>query len=350
MLNPVHRPSFCVPGRNRGFSLIELMLAMLIGIIIIGGVMSLYLSTRNTQRVSEDQLQLLADARFVINTIGYDLRHASYWGEAAVNKSIICRLGDSNCTGADALAAATGDCDPGWYIDLERPMIASNNMTNFASTCTSKNYSAGTDVLGVHYADSNTVAEADLAADVVFLRSNYELGGLFIGDVIPTTSAYDGAKYWENTARNNARSKNRRLVSNVYYVSDNTDAIIGQPSLRKVELQPGPIMKDSVLLPGVVDLQFQFGVDTDDPLDASANSYVDVERIPLLNGLPDWARVRSVKIWVLVRSARKDKDAVATAQTFTMPNKAAKTYNDGYRYYLMTSIVKLRNTLEIDVK
>ena len=44
---------------SRGFSLIELMLAMLIGLIIIGGVMSLYVSTRNTQRTSEDQLQLI---------------------------------------------------------------------------------------------------------------------------------------------------------------------------------------------------------------------------------------------------------------------------------------------------
>ncbi len=90
MLNSVRTPKYNMS--SRGFSLIELMLAMVIGLIIIGGVMSLYISTRNTQRVSEDQLQLISDARFVINTISDDLRQAGYWGAASVTTSIDCTI------------------------------------------------------------------------------------------------------------------------------------------------------------------------------------------------------------------------------------------------------------------
>lgn len=340
---------------NAGFSLIELMLAMLIGIIIIGGVMSLYLSTRNTQRVSQDQLQMLADGRFVINTIAYDLRHAGYWGEADLNQSIRCRKGDSAC--ATALPAATGDCAASWYIDLEQPIIAINDTTtyntvDYATTCANNDYKSGTDVLGVHYADALTVLSSALAANITYIRSNYEVGGLFIGTAIPTTSAYEGIKYWEDTPKNNIRSANRKLIAHLYYVSKHYQPGDGIPSLRRVELQPGPIMKDEALLPGVADLQLQYGIDTNTPQDIDANTYVDADNIPIdaNNGLPQWGRVRSVKIWVLMRSERKDRDGVAGAQTFTLANKAAVTYNDGYRYYLVSSVVRVRNTMEIDIK
>lgn len=336
-------------ARGTGFSLIELMLAMLIGIIIIGGVMSLYISTRNTQRTSQDQLQMIADGRFVINTIAYDLRHAGYWGEADLNQSIRCRKGDADCV--TALPAATGDCAASWYIDLEKPITASDDVTNFATTCTSNDYKIGTDVLGVHYADAITVASSALAANITYIRSNYEVGGLFVGAVVPVTSSYEGLKYWEDTPRNNIRSANRKLVAHLYYVSKNYRPGDGIPSLHRVELQPGPIMKDTALLPGVADLQLQYGVDTNTPQDINANSYVNAGNIPMdSTGVPQWGRVRSVKIWVLMRSERKDRDGVAGEQKFTLANKPEQIYNDGYRYYLVSSVVKLRNTMEIDIK
>lgn len=352
MLISARQTNSSLPGSGRGFSLIELMLAMLIGIIIIGGVMSLYISTRNTQRSSEDQLQLIADARFVINTIAYDLRHSGYWGEADLNSSIRCRFNDPLCKDtSEKLVDATGDCAAGWYIDLDKPMIASDNVSPYTTSCTTKAYKAGTDTLGVHYADSNTVQSAGLAAGITFVRSNYEAGGLFIGKTIPTGGAFDGYTNWEDNARNNRRSKNRRLMSYLYYVSSDTDGITGQPSLRRVELQEGPIMKDSVLIPGVVDLQFEFGIDTDSPMDPSANSYVAVAQIPKIpiTNEPNWGRVRSVKIWVLMRSARADLDGITSSQTFTLAKNPAVTYNNGFRHYLVTSIVNLRNTLELDV-
>ncbi len=343
MLNSMRKPECNMV--SRGFSLIELMLAMLIGLIIIGGVMSLYVSTRNTQRTSEDQLQLLSDARFVINTIGDDLRQAGYWGETAVTTSIVCRNGDATCTGSDALALATNDCANGWYIDLTNAVIASDNTSNYNATCTSQSYRANTDVLGVHYADSNIVATTDLAATVTYIRSNYDIGGLFIGNTIPTSTPYDGLKYWTNTAANNARSENRQLVSHLYYVSDDTVAGDGIPSLHRVELEPGPVMKDKMLISGVADLQFQFGVDTSTPKDGSVNSYVDAGSIPTdaTTGATDWSSVRSVKIWVLMRSGRKDIDLPAAGtQTFTLANNT-DSLTDKHQYYMVTSTIYLRN-------
>ncbi len=76
--------------RVSGFTLIELMLAMLIGIIIMGGVMQMFMTTRDTQRTSEEQTQLVADARFVLDTMAFDIRHAGIWGGTNESKLIIC--------------------------------------------------------------------------------------------------------------------------------------------------------------------------------------------------------------------------------------------------------------------
>jgi type IV pilus assembly protein PilW len=355
MLNPVRTPKYNIS--SQGFSLIELMLAMVIGLIIIGGVMSLYVSTRNTQRVSEDQLQLISDARFVINTISDDLRMAAYWGRASVTSSIRCTKKDSDtanpdakCTGSDALPLATGDCENSWYIDLDNNAIsASDNSSNYTLTCTSHNYKVGTDVLGVHYADPVTIESYPtnlLSASVTYIRSNYDVGALFIGNVIPTTGAYDGLTKWDNTLLNKDITQNRKLVANVYYVSNDSDNVVGVPSLHRVELAPGPVMKDKMLLSGVADLQLEYGIDTDG--DGSADTDVDASSLAsaLLNdkGQTDWSRVSSVKIWVLMRSPRVDRDLPAGAQTFTLGNEGPITYNNGHRYYMVSSVVNLRNS------
>lgn len=100
-----NKPNFC---RTAGFSLVELMLAMVIGFIIMGGVMQLYISTRDTQRSSEDQLQLLSDGRFAIETIAYDLRHAGIWGGTNETKLIAChRDPEIPCTDAGAVIVST---------------------------------------------------------------------------------------------------------------------------------------------------------------------------------------------------------------------------------------------------
>ena len=86
--------------QQQGFSLIEMMLAMLIGIIIMGGILSVYTNTRDLQRSSEDQVNLVTDAHFALETIGYDLRHAGVFGGTNLPQIISCRMGDATCPAA----------------------------------------------------------------------------------------------------------------------------------------------------------------------------------------------------------------------------------------------------------
>lgn len=345
-----------------GFSLIELMLAMLIGLIILGGVMQIYSSTRDTQRSSEDQLAMLGDARFAIESIGYDLRHTGLWGRHNNHQIVACQKVGSpqlQCPEGDARTLATNDCADHEYIYLERPLYALNNTNPYNTTCAAQSYKAGTDILTVRYADTNEIGTNVLGTGVMYLRTSLSAGALFIGEgpnSLPG-GAYNMFSGWQSEKS----STNHALVSRAYYVSDYTDKPgDGLPSLRRSDLVAGPAMKSEVLLSGVEDFQLEFGVDSGingvaGGMDGIVDAYVTADDIPK-DTLPDgtileqWHRVLSVRMWLLMRSERKDRDGIGSAQTFTIAGNKVTTANDGYRRYLVSSVIKMRNTFQRDLK
>ena len=351
-------PSCSNPGRSSGFSLIELMLAMLIGLIIMAGVMQVFVSTQDTQRRSEDHLALLGDARFAIETIAYDLRHTGLWGRNNNYQSIACQKSDTvnvaPCPPGFAMPVAGADCEPEDYINLERALFASNNMNPYAATCAAQAYKAGTDVLSLRYADTNKIATAVLATGVAYIRSSISGGMVFVGPTIPDVTGY---KWKDNSA-----NSNHLLISRTYYVSDYTDTVgDGYPSLRRTDLRAGPALRSEVLLPGVEDFQLEFGVDLGSngvpgsPKDAQVDSYVDADNVTDIVGPPKelgWANgeVLAVRIWLLIRSKRADRNEISSAQTFVIAGNTVTTPDDGYVRYLVSSVVKLRNTYQDDLK
>ena len=110
--------------QSKGFSLVELLVAMVIGLIIVTGAFSLHVSSRKTQAVNEMQMDMVADARFALEVITYDLRHAGMWGGTNKDGLVECRSTDASCVGADKPAVVNGDCAVGWSYNLSQPIFA----------------------------------------------------------------------------------------------------------------------------------------------------------------------------------------------------------------------------------
>jgi type IV pilus assembly protein PilW len=66
--------------RARGVTLIELMIAMTIGLIIIAGIGYIYLQGREGNRVQDAQSRLQEDVRFVTEIVSREFRNARYMG------------------------------------------------------------------------------------------------------------------------------------------------------------------------------------------------------------------------------------------------------------------------------
>lgn len=320
---------------SNGFSLVELLVAMVVGLVIISGAFSLHSTTRKTQQVNEAQMDMVADARFAIEMIAYDLRHAGVWGGTNRGGLIDCRYKATSGAAASCTASSAGeivpvalgsDCAQGWYYNLDVAIFASDGTNPFsaATSCipASEGYAAS-DVLQIRYAEATPPTA--LLAGQAYVRSHFNGGRIFIGATPPLLDSFD------------VDSLNHELHAYAYYISNFTDAAAdGIPSLRRVALVNGPALQNQTLLSGVTDLQVQFGVDLTG--DKIADNYVDPSA-----GL-DPATVVAAKIWLLMRSDKKQR-GVDTTKSFSIAGKAAANYGgvDDYRYFMVSSVINLRN-------
>ncbi len=76
------------PGRKqRGFTLVELMIALLLGLLLMGGVAQVFSSSSKTYRVHEGLSRIQENGRFAMEFLKRDIRMADFWGCAnRVNK------------------------------------------------------------------------------------------------------------------------------------------------------------------------------------------------------------------------------------------------------------------------
>lgn len=78
--NIVFHGSAAAPCRVRGFTLIELMIAMLLGLIVVGGVSSIFLANQQTYRSNEALSDVQEGARVSFEMLARDIRVAGLAG------------------------------------------------------------------------------------------------------------------------------------------------------------------------------------------------------------------------------------------------------------------------------
>ena len=67
---------------QKGFSLIELMIALVLGLIVVAGTISLYVTSIKSSSVVKNSSQLSQELGGVMTVMTNDIRRAGYWGEA----------------------------------------------------------------------------------------------------------------------------------------------------------------------------------------------------------------------------------------------------------------------------
>jgi prepilin-type N-terminal cleavage/methylation domain-containing protein len=90
--------------RQDGFSLIEVMLALVLGLILTGGAISLFIANKQSYRMAEALARIQETGRYAIDAVGEDLRMAGHAG---------CAPRDAN--GAVFIEATASSISPGTF-------------------------------------------------------------------------------------------------------------------------------------------------------------------------------------------------------------------------------------------
>ena len=67
-------------NKQAGFSLVEIMIALLIGLFLMGGILQMFSASQQTYRMQSNLARLQENGRFALDFLARDIRTAGYWG------------------------------------------------------------------------------------------------------------------------------------------------------------------------------------------------------------------------------------------------------------------------------
>ena len=282
-------------------TLVELTVAMAIGLFLIGGALYVYSQSKNSYRAGDSLARLQESARFALDTLEPDIRLARYWGMNSEPARINVPAGIAvTCDGV------APDWDP---LDLAAAVQVRDDTYDLNCPSFHDTPRAGSDVLILRHAEPWR-AGTEPAADAQRLQVQTTLaqGRLFNNGINPLAPPPGVAVSTNNVA------------INVYYVSNESSFDASLPSLRRLTLGPNGEFDDQEVIPGVENLQVQLGVDTD--RDGDVDRYVDGNH-PLVTpgavGFDPDSQVIAVRVWMLVGNSADDP-AWVDERRYTTPD------------------------------
>jgi type IV pilus assembly protein PilW len=318
-----------------GVSLVELMVAMVLGLFLIFGAVTIYSKSRTTYRTTEAVARLQETARYAFDAIEPDVRMASYWGLASRADYIVNSVSPTDERPAELDDAATeiDACGANFAINLQEYVAGVNGAGGAWPLACAEfrgSWRDSTDILVVRRGGEAQPEALDPGR--LYVQTSRIQGSLFIapaGCTNPKNPACIPADY------SPPASETRQLEASVYYVANESTARDDVPSLRRKRLVNGAMVDEEVVA-GVEDLQVRFGVDTN--ADTNADTYVDPKTNPALYG----GSIVSATIWLRVR-AEDPEIGFVDDRTYTAGD-ASTTPGGNFRRFLISKTIQLRNT------
>ncbi len=322
---------------SAGFSLVELLIAMLLGLTLTLGVIEIYVGSATTEHTQEARLRIQENARFALSFMGNEMRMAGYLG---------CLSSMEGAAANNTLDGPPNTLQPetgvqGWEADGTAPGEISNSVAD-VGTIPSTNSEWSTSAAGAGFvmpavqavpnsdivriwgaignpgqvtdvdnSGSAPVIEVEGAAgiqdDDILIISDCEQVDIVqacsisgnpasTADITLSTGCSPGNS---STAHVGSRAPAEvvRLEGVLYYVGKRGNVASNPPTLFRVPLASnGTLGTPEELIEGVESMQLLYGVNVDQDLRATVDAYVTADNVT------DWDEVISIRMSLLLLS------------------------------------------------
>ena len=236
---------FLRPNMQAGFTLIEMMIAITIGLGILAGLVGVLATNSGNSRSNDRTSELMTNGRYALNSMKQELRQAGYRGYTWAEPGTPGALGalSNECLEAGAAAGS-------FVSNIRQGIWGAKTSNPFAASCIpAANFADGNDLVVVRRLD--VLPSTTLSANTVYFQSSYAAGQIFRGATAPTLfgSPTPMASFAVKTY--------------AYYVSPFTDSATESPlvpALRRVSLQSDGSMASELVASGIERMEVQFGV------------------------------------------------------------------------------------------
>ncbi|MCQ8105218.1 PilW family protein [Methylomonas sp. SURF-2] len=311
-LHPIHAPEQAETPlkRQQGMTLIELLIAMLLGAFLLGGVIQIFVNTKQTYRMQESLSRLQENGRFAMEFLTYDIRMAGFLGCMSRVTSVTNTLNN-----------------------------ATNYLFNFGIPIQGNNWDTATSTW-LPAADGSITSPLN-GSDIITIRSVNPNGTMVTSHSginncdIAIVSDCQAAAVFQITNFNAANNNNKDYKGGELFLAQTTSYYIrsnpgGIPALYRRRIRTDA----EELVEGIEQMQILYGIDTDG--DSTADRYLTADNVA------DWNNVSSVRISLLARTI--DNNIASQVLDYTY-NGATVTPTDRRIRRVFTSTIALRNRL-----
>ncbi len=293
-----------------GFTLVEMMVALAVGLFLVGGLISLLVSTSASRMELDKSSRQIENGRYALQLLSEDVRHAGFLGTYSPGGTIAWQTPDP----CETVVASLGFLpDP-----LQVPVFVQglDGSAPDPSCVPAGTRLAGTDVLVVRRVSTTSTPAASPVANEVYFQSSFcvaiPMPTAFVIDVGSSASFVLERKDCATLAPLN------KYMVRVYYVSSCNVCSPSDnlPTLKVAEYVLGA-MTVTPLVEGIENMQVDYGIDMD--ADGSPDCYISNPDSPAAGetavgicpnptgyvrttAAQNWSNVVSVRIHVLARS------------------------------------------------
>ena len=320
-----------------GFSLVELMVAIALGIFLVLGVTNILFSGQQSFNATNRIARVQENGQLAKNMLIDDLKRARYMGPNIELQNLAGTAIAANPNVVDSAPT----CNANWGLMIRQGLFGldNNDIDNngaIYACITGINVNPGirvpgTDILTVRYASPWQATIFN--AQALYIRSTFTNSWIFTGNNVNNAANDEQSSGIAGVTDTDPINSTHELIAYSYYVGNSGRQCAGQaiPSLFRVGLDNNGQPQREEIFPGIEDFQVQFSVD--------GTTYQDADAVT------DWSTVRATQIWLLARSecqegGHNDNRTYTLAGIDYTPNNGN---GDGFRRQLYTSISSHRN-------
>jgi len=318
-----------VLGRVRGFSLVEIMIAMAVGLGLLGAVTALFGATSQARTEMAKVGRMFENGRYAQDLLAEELHLAGFFGELPILAT--------NATTPDP--CATSEQSLGWSAtgalpSVPMPLVGYREGDSMPWCLPDRK--SGTDVLVIRRVSTTPVATSALVEGGVYLQTSRcaeDLPAFAFGSTAAQLSLLSTGCVSAAPAR--------EVLVRMFYVSRCNDCardII--PTLKRLEVIRGQRVV-TPLVEGIEDLRIDYGFD----LDNDGTADVFARTLSGVAGAADdsWVNVMAARIHLLVRTSELPAGHTDTATYAMGLSGVLGPFQDGWKRTAFAGTARLVN-------
>lgn len=325
--------------RHAGFSLIELMISMTLGLAVFALLATIFANTSKARDELQRSSQQIDNGRYAVDVLTEDLQVAGYYGELNVAGLAAPAVLPDVCSTAPADWAAAMSLHVQGYDEGAS-----------APGCLPPSLKPNTDIVVVRRV--RTCLADNAACEAIVPSKPYLQVGLCGASANAYALGIASDTAWPHTLKDCLTPAGRRLyVTHVYFVSDDNGSGASIPTLKRIELN-GTGFTEVALVEGIERLQIEYGIDVDgdgspDVYTSDPTSYAP-PACPTCTAPANWSNVVTAKLHVLSR-ALEISPGYVNSKVYELGLNAAGEpmragpFNDGYRRHVYSAAVRIVN-------